>query len=253
MAERLLYLIRHGEADGHDDVAELTDLGVGQARRTRDRLADVPFHSIHHSPLRRATSTARIIAESQPGVPVSPDDLVGDYIPSDPAGVANAPPAYATFAAAILSLDERSKGPLLAAEAHRRFANALDADTTELIVSHNFTIGGFVCAAVGASPWRWMTLHQANCGITIIRYRTGLPPALVAFALAPRIAELAVAALIDAWPEALSFAQPTGYRPLPNTASRSSDRQRSPRLMRAASGRRPARARRRRRIRTRSR
>lgn len=28
---------------------------------------------------------------------------------------------------------------------------------------------------------RWMSLNQANCGITIVRYRTGLPPAVVAF------------------------------------------------------------------------
>jgi probable phosphoglycerate mutase len=108
------------------------------------------------------------------------DEVVGDYIPFDPVGVDRLPDRFAQFAAG-LTATERDRGPRLAERAFERFAVAPDADVIELVVSHNFTIGGFVCHALGAPMWRWMTLNQANCGITVIRYRADVPPALECF------------------------------------------------------------------------
>lgn len=179
MGERVLYLVRHGQADGHDDESRLTDRGRDQAARAAARLAANGIATVHHSPLTRAAETARIIADALGATPEA-DEVVGDYIPFDPVGVDGLPERFATFADG-LTADERERGPLLAARAFERFATAPDADTSELVVSHNFTIGGFVCHALGAPTWRWMTLNQANCGITIIRYRTGYPPALECF------------------------------------------------------------------------
>jgi len=76
---------------------------------------------------------------------------------------------YAEFAAGFTEA-EQTHGPARATLALERFATPPDADVCELVVTHNFTIGGFVCAALGAPPWRWMSLNQANGGITIIRY-----------------------------------------------------------------------------------
>lgn len=179
MAERRLYLVRHGEADGHAEESALTARGVEQAVATGERLRAAGIETIHHSPLSRATHTATLIGERL-GVEVRADQIVGDYIPSDPTGVTELPAAYAEFAAGFTEA-ERTHGPARATLALERFATPPDADVCELVVTHNFTIGGFVCAALGAPPWRWMSLNQANCGITIIRYRTGLPPALAAF------------------------------------------------------------------------
>lgn len=183
MAERVLYLVRHGQADGDDDESRLTDRGREQAVRTAARLAGAGVSIVHHGPLPRASETARIIAGGL-DVPVSVDEIVGDYIPSDPVGVTDLPDRYAEFAAG-LTASERDLGPRLAARAFERFAVAPDTGpdgrVCELVVTHNFTIGGFVCHALDAPMWRWMTLNQANCGITSVRYRTGLPAALECF------------------------------------------------------------------------
>lgn len=179
MDERVLYLVRHGEADGHDDSSQLTDRGREQAARAAARLAGAGIAVVHHSPLPRAAETARIIADVL-GARTIADEIVGDYIPFDPVGVAGLPDRFADFAAR-LTLSERDLGPQLAARAFERFGGGPDADVSELVVTHNFTIGGFVCHALAAPMWRWMTLNQANCGITIIRYRTGYPPALECF------------------------------------------------------------------------
>ena len=179
MAERVLYLVRHGQADGHDEASQLTDQGREQAARAAARLVGTGIAEIHHSPLPRAAETARIIADAL-GAGTDADEVVGDYIPFDPVGVEGLPDRFAQFAAG-LTATERDLGPQLAERAFERFAVAPDADVSEVVVSHNFTIGGFVCHALGAPMWRWMTLNQANCGITIIRYRTDFPPTLECF------------------------------------------------------------------------
>jgi probable phosphoglycerate mutase len=179
MAERVLYLVRHGQADGHDAGSRLTDHGREQAARVAARLAGAGIAEVHHGPLPRAAETARIIADAL-DVGMVADEVVGDYIPFDPVGVDRLPDRFAQFAAG-LTATERDRGPRLAERAFERFAVAPDADVIELVVSHNFTIGGFVCHALGAPMWRWMTLNQANCGITVIRYRADVPPALECF------------------------------------------------------------------------
>ncbi len=80
MASRFLYLVRHGEAA---EGGRLSDAGEEQARRTGERLKNLPVTQIHHSPLPRAAQTARLIAGWLPGVPVAESALVGDYIPAD--------------------------------------------------------------------------------------------------------------------------------------------------------------------------
>jgi broad specificity phosphatase PhoE len=174
-----LYLMRHGEAVPHD--GPLSDVGQQQARRTGDRLRDVPLSAIHHGPLPRAEQTARIIAASLPGVPVSPCDLTGDYIPSDP-DAADMPPGFVTFLSSY-DLTERTEGPRLAAAAIKRFARAGDgrADTHELIVTHNFLIGWFVSRALTAPDWRWLGLNQMNCALTVIAYQPTMPAGLISF------------------------------------------------------------------------
>ena len=174
-----LYLVRHGEAVPHD--GPLSPAGEQQARLTGRRLKDVPLSAIYHGPLPRAAQTARLIAACIPGVPVSASDLAGDYLPSDP-DPDDLPPSYASFVAGF-SAAERAQGPRLAAAAIGRFAQAGpgDGDSHELIVTHNFLIGWLVSQAMAAPSWRWLGVNQMNCALTVIAYRTGLPPALISF------------------------------------------------------------------------
>ena len=174
-----LYLVRHGEAVPHD--GPLSPAGERQAQLTGMRLKDVPLSAIHHGPLPRAAQTARLIAACIPGVPVSASDLAGDYLPSDP-DTDDLPPSYAGFVAGF-SAAERAQGPRLAAAAIDRFAQAgpEDGDNHELVVTHNLLIGWLVSQALAGPPWRWLGLNQMNCALTVIAYRTGLPPALISF------------------------------------------------------------------------
>jgi broad specificity phosphatase PhoE len=68
MGTKLLYLVRHGEADGDDERSELTETGRHQAVLLGERLRGVPFTGIHHSPLARAAQTAEIVGHLPPSV-----------------------------------------------------------------------------------------------------------------------------------------------------------------------------------------
>jgi probable phosphoglycerate mutase len=92
-----LYLIRHGEAicnvDGtiagiRSDVG-LTELGVTQAQRLRDRLAatgEIAASALISSTLPRAWQTAEIIAPAL-GLPIIPDDDAQELRPGDADGL----------------------------------------------------------------------------------------------------------------------------------------------------------------------
>jgi probable phosphoglycerate mutase len=191
MASRFLYLVRHGEAA---EGGSLSEAGEEQARRTGERLKNLPVARIHHSPLPRAAQTARLIAGWLPGVAVAECALVGDYIPADldPGGL---PPSYARLVSSYTAT-ERTEGAAQARAAIEQFADppgeslagddsapgeSPAGDIHELIVTHNFLIGWFIRHALDAPDWRWIGLNQQNCALTVILYQPGLPPSLVSF------------------------------------------------------------------------
>jgi broad specificity phosphatase PhoE len=176
---RFLYLVRHGEATPHD--GPLSETGKQQAQLTGERLADIGLSAICHGPLPRAAQTASIIASYRPGIEAAASELAGDYIPSDP-DPAELPPSFARFIAGF-SEAGRAEGPKLAAAAIERFTHpgTGDADTYELVVTHNFLIGWLVSQALSSPPWRWLGLNQMNCAVTVIAYQLDLPAALITF------------------------------------------------------------------------
>jgi broad specificity phosphatase PhoE len=182
MANRLLYLVRHGEPEDLEtewEDAALSDLGRQQARLLGERLRGVPFAAVSHSPLRRAAQTAELIAESLPGVPVSPSELLADCVPSAPDRDL-LPPAWAEFLDGLPAA-ERTQGPARAAAAVERYAGPAGEDRRELVVTHNFLIGWFVRDAMDAPAWRWLGLNQYHCALTVVLYRPGRPSSLVGY------------------------------------------------------------------------
>jgi hypothetical protein len=88
MANRLLYLARHGEYEAaqaaEPEDGELTEIGRQQSKLLGNRLRGIPFSAVHHSPWTRAVQTAELVAEHLPGVPLRPSDLLQECIPAVP-------------------------------------------------------------------------------------------------------------------------------------------------------------------------
>ncbi|GAA4074070.1 histidine phosphatase family protein [Nonomuraea soli] len=165
---RFLYLVRHGEAfpDG-----PLTPTGRRQAALLGERLGEVTFDAVHHSPVLRAAETCALITASG-----TAHEAAGDYVPYQPSP-GEAPPHLADFAARF---PERRD---LAAQAEALFTGPAEGDEPrrELVVTHNFLVGWLVRHALGAPGWRWLTVNACNAALTVILYAPDRPPSLMLF------------------------------------------------------------------------
>ncbi len=170
-----LYLARHGE---HQDAEHglidgpLSPRGRRQAQLLADRLSGVPLDSVRHSPLQRAAQTAAIVAERLPSVAPQPSALLFDCIPTGM--TADTPAAYESFFGAVTEA-EVDAGRAQLADAAGEFLARTSGEVHELLITHNFVIAWFVREVLQAPEWRWMTLHQANCGLTVLAQRPGRP------------------------------------------------------------------------------
>ncbi|GGQ56393.1 histidine phosphatase family protein [Couchioplanes azureus] len=176
MANRLLYLARHGEAV---DDGNLTARGRQQADLLGERLATVPLTAIHHGPLPRAAQTADLISRHLPGVPMHCSDVVGDYVPPVP-DLQALREVYARFLDGVTA-EEYATGATLAAAALQQHAVPTTTDSHELVITHSFLIAWFVRHALDAPDARWLGLNAANCALTVLLYRPHRPPTLVSF------------------------------------------------------------------------
>ena len=61
------------------------------------------------------------------------------------------------------------------ADAVNEFLVRKQGDVHEVLITHNFVISWFVREVLGAPEWRWMTLNQAHCGLTVIAQKQGRP------------------------------------------------------------------------------
>lgn len=175
----LLYLVRHGEqVDAEHGVEDgrLSPRGVRQAHAIAGRLSGVPFDRAWTSPLQRAAETAAIMGERLTGVAFERSSLLLDCIPS---GLEHDTPiGFHRFLESVRAADVDA-GSAQMADAVDHWLRPSRGDVNELLVTHNFVIGWFVREVMQAPRWQWMALNQANCGLTIIRLRSGKPPQLV--------------------------------------------------------------------------
>lgn len=174
-----IYLVRHGEQQdaeyGLPD-GPLSPRGRRQAQAIAERLSGVPFTGAWHSPLERASETARIMQERMPALDSKPSALLFDCYPSGP--TPDMPRAFESFFGGVTE-EQIDAGQAQMADATAEFLAPAAGDRHDLLVTHNFVIGWFVREVLDAPNWRWLGLNQANCGLTVIRVRSAKPPVLV--------------------------------------------------------------------------
>ncbi|GAB6857267.1 histidine phosphatase family protein [Microbacterium xylanilyticum] len=175
-----IYLVRHGE---HQDAEHgLTDgplspRGRRQAELIAARLSGLPLDAIWHSPLLRAAETARAISERIPSVEAEPSALLFDCVPTGM--TEETPAAFEPFFGSVTEA-EIEAGRAQMADAVNEFLVRKPGDVHEVLITHNFVISWFVREVLEAPEWRWMTLNQANCGLTVIAQKQGRPWSLLA-------------------------------------------------------------------------
>ncbi|MEU8921456.1 histidine phosphatase family protein [Kitasatospora sp. NPDC048545] len=181
LATRYLYLARHGEAA--PDGSGLSDTGRRQAVLLGRRLAGRPITAVHHGPLPRAAQTAHLAAEQLRGVEPTVCDEAGDWVPYLPER-SELPSDSADFLLKFLSHatpEECESGAVLAPRAVERFTGPVAGreERHELVVTHAFLVAWLVRHTLDAPAWRWLGLHVANAGLTVLRYAPGRPPAVL--------------------------------------------------------------------------
>ncbi|MEV0897138.1 histidine phosphatase family protein [Actinoplanes sp. NPDC049802] len=173
-----LYLVRHGQAG---DDGDLSALGREQADRAGRRLSAVAFDAIHHSATPRAAQTAEIIGRHVPAPGHVCDHMLDRTpYPSDRSGYPQGRHSWLDE----VPVEERDPDAerLRAAVDHLGATGA--SDRRELLITHNFVIGWFVRHVMDAPEWRWMSLYQDNCALTVLRWAGGRPPAMISFNVA---------------------------------------------------------------------
>lgn len=174
-----IYLVRHGEhqdAEHGVDDGPLSPRGQRQAELIADRLSGLPLDAVWHSPLLRATETARAIAERLPSVTPEPSALLFDCVPTGTTD--DTPSAYESFFGSVTEAEVEAGGAQMA-DAVNEFLVRKQGEVHEVLITHNFVIAWFVREVLGAPDWRWMTLNQAHCGLTVIAQKQGRPWTLV--------------------------------------------------------------------------
>ncbi|NII69867.1 histidine phosphatase family protein [Microbacterium ulmi] len=182
-----ILLVRHAEADGHDEVdPALSPLGVRQAEALAGRLAGENIRQVLTSPRRRARQTADLIAR-RIGRSATSSDLLEDRTPTPCAPRWNDYPSHRWEWLRDVPDDERDEDGVMLSAAWSRIVEQcsevgwLSADETLVLVTHAFVVSWFVCRALDAPPAAWMLLPVANASITELAARPHGEYAVVGF------------------------------------------------------------------------
>ena len=174
-----LVLVRHGEqrdAEQGVDDGQLSPRGVEQSRLVAQRLSSMTFSHVWHSPFDRAADTVRVLRETLPDIDPQPSALLMDCVPSGPS--AEMPKTYKSFFTPRTQA-EIEAGAAQMADAVAEYLGPGIKGQADLLVTHNPVIAWLVREVLGAPDWKWLTLSQAHCGITVLHQRTGRPWTLV--------------------------------------------------------------------------
>jgi 2,3-bisphosphoglycerate-dependent phosphoglycerate mutase len=200
-----IWLVRHGEstwnvaglAQGHSDLAELTDRGLDQAADAARQFRDRPIRAIYASDLRRARQTAAAFAVAL-GLPVHADARLRERSLGVLEGGPSAsigPSATGLDGGRVADPDARPTGGESVRDLYRRAAEfvdelaataADDAAGDVVVVAHGGTVRVLKAYLRGISPDQMAWDPVGNAAVVRIGdFRAGLPGDLRPRAAAP--------------------------------------------------------------------
>ena len=111
-----------------------------------------------------------------PDLKPEPSALLFDCYPTGPTHDMH--PAFEHFFGGV-TVEEMEAGKAQMSDATAEFLSPSLEDRHDLLITHNFVIAWFVRAVLDAPQWRWLTINQAHCGLTVLAQRPGRPWTLV--------------------------------------------------------------------------
>lgn len=165
MTNRRIYLVRHGQEDRNNSPDELqgglTKRGIEQARRTADRLRNIPFTAAYVSTMRRADQTASYIIEHHADISVTRTPDLWECVPTKPAFLSN---RFGTVnRAQVAQMQHRIHTAYT-----QLFTPAIEKDETDLLVCHGNLIRYFISKVLKTDQHSWANMELYNCGFSIV-------------------------------------------------------------------------------------
>lgn len=184
---------------GHGDKSTLTETGQLSADRVGTALSDLAFDAVYCSPLRRAKDTAdRILArlKQPPATPLRTTDnlkeinltawegrLFKDIAEQDPNGYRDwqtQPHKLKMPMSGVAGEADYYPVPALFEQAATFWQEILPrhVEQTVLLVAHSGINRALISTAIGLSSDRYQSVHQSNCGISVLNFAGGFEEAV---------------------------------------------------------------------------
>lgn len=195
-----IILVRHGESSfnverrvqGHWDKSTLTDRGRETATQVGAALSELKFDAVYSSPLSRAKDTANLILaglKAPPAQPLQTTDnlkeinlvlwegmLFTEVEAQYPEQYQNWKTAPHEVCMTITGNDGQPQDfypvPALYEQAKTFWQELLPKHQgqTVLVVAHSGINRALISTAVGLTPDRYQSIHQSNCGISVLNF-----------------------------------------------------------------------------------
>lgn len=175
MAERHITLVRHGQYTRTDEVGggDLTDIGIKQAGHAGRALEEqYPITALYSSTLRRAITTAHIIANQQPDVRgFVQQDILCEAVFHVPENSKTLQAQFADISPEMITAQR-----IRVAHAYDTFVKPAlgEADEHDVIVTHGNVIRYFVMRVMNAPIELWANIDVYHTGLTrLLVYPSG--------------------------------------------------------------------------------
>lgn len=180
-----ILLVRHGESEynsarrfaGHVDVG-LTETGLRQVERLRQRLADEKIDAVYSSDLKRAQRTAEVLIQGR-GMIITTCPELREISYGEVEGLpfSDIQRSYPELAKQISNTDLGMKFP--GGESFLEFVDRVDtfrerlkkhsSSETLLVVAHGGPLRALVCDLLGIGQTSWWQFSIDNASLTIIQ------------------------------------------------------------------------------------
>ena len=183
-----IILARHGETEwnvaevfrGRSDV-ELNETGIKQAKLLAEYLSDLKLDAIYSSPLKRALTTAEMIASYHKlDVEITPGLIDFDYGEWQGLPHQEVKDKYKELYAQWIRNPHQVKMPVGESldEVRKRAIGVIDNviakyQGTVVLVSHRVVNKVLICALLGLDNSHFWNIRQDTCGITTFIYENG--------------------------------------------------------------------------------